>query len=284
MNIPIEFKMVGFVPDPTVEYKYMNGSVATNFNYLQCVVLGNRIDEFLKFINDPDAIKQANMPNSIGNNALMLGISNINDIDKTLLEMLIPITDLYHRNNNSNTAILIAIRYAPNDFIKKLIEFDKKQLLLQNNDGINALMYYIKRNPKIDELFELLVKNSDLTQTMEDGHNILMISIFINATDENIKYIIEKINDKSYFHIKNKTGYNAMMYIFHNNRYEIAKILYKLDPDAYEDVDEDLMEFIHKIVCDINKEYKQRLLEINILKEVFTETKSGPLSKIASFL
>lgn len=272
-----EFATNGFIPDPNKSYKCSCVSNSTNFNYLQCMVMGNRIDEFIEFIKTDEAKKQAIETNSENWTALMLAVRN--NVDTKFVDILLPISNINQMNNIDFDLIMLAICGMidfDTTYAFKLL-YQNSNLLYQNKHGYSAIMIYLFNSKNIDlEILNMLIIKSDLKQQSTNGNTAIMY-----AYNHNIE-IIKLLIPKSDLMCKNNKGDTALMIFSENNvSYDILELLFNTCPEAY--IPSQINK-ISSIIFDSYLKLKSRMAERETIKEIYNETKSGILPNILKFI
>ena len=163
---------------------------------------------------------------NFGNNAFMYAIASNLGKSYKIVNYLSPlIIDIYIKNNNNDTPLILAIKtnyYKFYNFMNifldnNIINNKKKNYInIQNNDGETALIESVKK--KDFELVKKLCDNgADINVTDNENNNLIILSSIENSFDENIlEYFITKKSKKSnnfsrYINHKNNNGDNALI-------------------------------------------------------------------------
>lgn len=219
----------------------------------------NKWDNVLKIIKEKNKEIDFNIPY---NNIYLLEILIINNKKEIIVELLnnenifLNIFDL-----DNNPIIFIAIKYNLYDILKILLEYNYigiSLLDLQNNNGINCLLYSIKLNNKKIIKF-LLDKTINYTITDNNNNGILHYFSKYSTLDNIMLLNLNKININK----QNKFGETALHISINYNKYDISKYLINSNIDL--DIKDYKFELsaIHYLIVNNNLELLNNLNKIN---------------------
>lgn len=273
------FKIANFIPEPNAQY-YVDGSFekTSNINYLQSIIIGNRMNEFDSMDKDT-MLKQMKELNSKLHNSLTLAV--IHENIKIIKHLITLDSSIVNQQDIEGKIAIMYVVYNV-EIIQLLLPHTNLQIV--DNYGITTLMHAMY---SMDELFIKVIIDKIVERNQLDIFNYCTIddTALTYAIRNNLTKIVKFLIPYSDLQQKNKNGENIICNIIKtayvgNTNVTIFKMLIKAGvqmPDVN-------IKNIGIAYRELYYEQEARLSERETVKEIFNETKSGPFAKLISFI